>query len=288
MGGTLEEWLSLNDGAHDDEQVLPYEYLHCVVHVAAGHTGLQAVALLQRMQVIYFMHGTGLSEEHCNMPSVLSKLLSRDEIDLEECPSREDTVLWPLVAAASVNATIHMWDANNLYLASAKLDDLSNLGASYLTAAVQRTVCKAHGLGSATSSLSIIPAGTLMFTLAGVNHLLNFVERALAIPPVWVGDEVAGAIVEVDGGQSLLQRLSTPLTMMASPSATKQEGFTAIGAIMVAGRLDLDNFVPGRDGDVCFQVLLPHAQRPPSTDIKMFLHTICTIHLTTRCVYRGV
>ena len=49
-----------------------------------------------------------------------------------------------------------------------------------------------------------------MFTLAGVNHLLNFVERALAIPPVWVGDEVAGAIVEVDGGQSLLQRLSTP------------------------------------------------------------------------------
>ena len=98
------------------------------------------------------------------------------------------------------------WEANDLYLASAKLDNLKSWGATYLTAAVQRTVCKAHGLGSATSTATLVPAGSLEFTLAGVDYLPSLVERALAMSPV-LSEEVA---VGSDGAVSSLGRLSTP------------------------------------------------------------------------------
>ncbi len=266
IGGTLEQWLREQEEQNSPEEILSHEYLHRVVHVATGHAGLQALALIQRLERVYFMHGVGNSEERCDLHSVLSALLSEDKGDLKGCPSRDDTVLWPLVAAASVNASIHMLEANSLYLAAAKLDDLRNWGASYLTSAVQRTVCKAHGLGSAASTLILVPAGTLMFTLAGVDHLSTFVERAMAIGEVGSAD--AGVAVEGDGEQTSFERLSTPLAVSTSQSDTKQDGLAAIAAVTVAGRLDLRDFMPGRDGDVCFQVLLPHVRRPPPATIN--------------------
>ena len=267
LGGTFDQWVHLDtsEAMGTEREILAYEYLHRVVHVAQNQVGLQAASILQQVKTVYFMHGSGFpSEQPCDLHSVLGGLLGSvggEGMKAKEtvCASRDDTTIWPLVVAAINKATIHMWEGNALYLAAAKLDDLKNYDAKYLTTAVQRTVCKAHGLGSATSQLALQPAGVLEFSLADIDYLSTFVERAQGL-----------AEESLEGVRDDLTRLSVPVTLRETPLSMdgiseirSYDDLISIGHIKLAIRLDLQNFHAGRDGDLCFQVVLPHARRQP-------------------------
>lgn len=241
LGGSFDGWLSLPD-------TLNYSFMHRVTHVGSRQKGIPAMALFAEVKQVFMMHGDEQShlEPPCDLRRILSSLVTAGTSE-EYCPTYDDTTLWPLALAAKSGAAISTWAANEILLSSAKTGLLDRLGGEHLTTMLQRSVCKAHGLGSGASRIAVNPVGLSHFLVAGVEYsegLLNNVRSA------------EKARLEMDiRGEEKLEMMSAPVTDLLDIE------LSIVGDLSVIVRLDTANFVPGRDGDVCFQLLLPHIQR---------------------------
>ena len=84
----------------------------------SGAHRITSCCSLHRVKAAFFMHGAGNIEGGlCDLPSVLSAMFDKNQQGEQNtaCASHDDTTLWPLIAAASVNATIHMGSQRPLF-----------------------------------------------------------------------------------------------------------------------------------------------------------------------------
>jgi glycosyltransferase involved in cell wall biosynthesis len=247
LGGTFENWLSTPD-------TLSYSSIHRVIHVAINRSGMAAMGLIEKVDTVYLMHGdkdhSSIGGSMCNLDSVFAAFRDMTVGHAVEhfCESVDSTTLWPLALAARAGITIRTWAANDIYLSSAKIDDLRVWGTSHLTSMLQRSTCKAHGLGSRVSRIFVRPAGVMEVQFGGNDYLDDFVGDASAY---------------VDDGRLCAENAAKWKKMLSHSlvgSDNINESVT-VGHLSITVRLDIENFVPGRDGDICFQILLPHSNR---------------------------